>query len=129
MPYSKLWKVVYFLYPPVLRVLEKVKVHNLRQDYYLGQLSTNYKIEELSSYLQSQGFEPAILAWKDPDELVSMRKVDQGIYQYHLRVYSDGEVRGHYEYSSEGNPWGHIFEKCFEARKEFFESLLEGKLQ
>lgn len=71
-----------------------------------------------------EGFEKAILTWKDPGELVNMRKIDQQVFQYHIRLFSDGEIRGHHEYSSEGSPWSHIFEKGFQESKEYFEKLL-----
>ena len=123
------WDYVYIIYPPVLRKLEKIKVHNKRQEFLLGFLKKEVSVEEVNTYLSRQGFEKAILAWKDPDEAVSMRKIDLKIYQYHIRVYKDKEVRGHYEYSSEGNPWGHVREKCFEPRQEYFKSLLRDYLK
>lgn len=121
---SLLWNIIYTLYPPVLRVLEKLKIHNTCQPYHLGYLDERYTELELRRLLEKEGFEDAILAWKDPDEILSMRKIDNDVFQYHIRLFADGELRGHYEYSSEGNPWGHIREKCFEPREEYFQSIL-----
>lgn len=119
-----IWKFIYVVYPPILRVLEKIRIHSFRQDFLLGVLKKDANISEIKKFLQSHNYEDVILAWKDPGELLSMRKIDQKIFQYHIRIFNDGEVRTHYEYSSEGNPWGHVFEKCFEPRSEYFKSLL-----
>jgi hypothetical protein len=122
--YSSSWKVVYATYPPLLRILERLRVHSGRQPYFLGNLNPKYRFDELRAYLLSKGFEPAILAWKDTDEILSLRKVDKRIYQWHLRLYSDGEIRGHYEYSSEGNPIGHVLNAAFRRDDESLISIL-----
>lgn len=122
------WNGVYKIYPPLLRVLEKIRIHNFRQDFLVGILKRDSNHLELRAFLVEEGFEEAILAWKDPGELLSMRKIDNEIFQYHVRIFSDGEVRCHYEYSSEGNPWGHIFEIRFEAQKEYFQELFSDYL-
>ncbi len=124
-----LWHFIYTIYPPFLRLLEHGKIHSKRQDFHQGFLSTNNLLTNLRKYLLKQGFEDAILAWKDPHEILSMRKLDQELFQYHLRIFSDGEVRGHYEYSPEGNPWGHIKEHKFEPTIQYFEHLLKPYLK
>ena len=86
-------------------------------------------LTEFWAYLLSPEYEDAVLAWKDPGEVLSMRKVDKLIFQYHLRIYVDGQVRGHYEYSSEGNPWRHITEQKFEPASEYFRPLLNNYLK
>lgn len=127
--YHKAWHIVYKTYPPLLRILEKLGFHKGRQKYPLGFLDeSQHDAKTFEMYLRGLGFEPAILAWKDSDEILSMRKVDKHAFQWHIRLHSDGEVRGHYEYSSEGNPLGHIMESVFEHEKEFFENLLRGYL-
>lgn len=118
-----MWHVIYKIYPPVLRVLEKLKVHNYRQPYLIA-TKENIDIERLRNHLEKEGYEDVILAWKDPGEVLGMRKVDEEKFQYHIRLFEDGEIRGHYEYSSEGNPIGHIFERHFEERPEYFRALL-----
>ena len=121
---SNAWRVVYRAYPPILRVLERLRFHRGRQPYLLGELGASSTPEELGSYLTSRGFEPAILAWKDDSEILSMRKIDDKRFQYHLRLFPDRKIHGHYEYSSEGDPWGHVTEKVFEPRETFFRELL-----
>ena len=118
-----IWRIIYALYPPLLRMLEKLKIHRGRQPYLVGFLKG--EISALKNYLEREGFEDAILAWKDEGEILSMRKINDEIYQYHIRVFDDGEIRAHYEYSSEGNPWGHVREHHFVPKKRFFSELLE----
>ncbi len=126
--YSSAWKVVYATYPRFLRVLERIGFHSGRQPYVLGVLHSKYRPEDLQAHLLAHGFEPALLAWKDSDEILSLRKVDKHVYQLHLRLYSDGEIRGHYEYSSEGNPVGHVFNSAFRKGDDVFIPLLDGYL-
>jgi hypothetical protein len=121
---SRFWLIVYVFYPPILRVLETIGVHRTRQDFLLGHLSVSCSAAELEAHLIGHGFERAILAWKEPGEVLSLRKLDREIFQYHLRLYEDGELRGHYEYSSEGNSLAHVIETCFEARHEHFHEFL-----
>ena len=127
--YSKLWKILYVMYPPLLRLLEKFGFHRGRQEYHVGYLRPNYTLKEIRNYLVRKGFENAILAWKDSDEVLSMRLVHNKIFQYHIRMYKDMEIRGHYEYSSEGSPLKHISGKYFLQEKEFFQSLLRRYLK
>lgn len=129
--YSKrfVWRNVYRFYPRILRILEKIKIHNVRQDYLIGKLVDNFDLNEVKNVLTQNGFENAILSWKDPGEVINMRLVDKDLYQYHIRIFNDGEVRGHYEYSSEGNPWKHVKEGLFVEKKEYFSDLLNGFLK
>ncbi|HLC71040.1 MAG TPA: hypothetical protein VJI32_03480 [Candidatus Nanoarchaeia archaeon] len=124
-----LWRGIYIIYPPLLRLLEHCNIHVKRQDFRLGVLNHKASWKDIKKYLIKQGFEDAILAWKDPDEILSMRKIDKEIFQYHLRIFSDMEVRGHYEYSSEGNPWRHVTEKKFEPASNYFNTLLKSYLK
>lgn len=73
--------------------------------------------------LENKGFEKAKLSWKDTDEILNMRLLDKE-FQYHLRLFNDMEIRGHYEYASEAHPWWHINEKIFENRSDFFKKIL-----
>jgi hypothetical protein len=126
---KKSWilRFVYKVLPPVLRVLEKLKFHNYKQPWVLGHLSKGYSKKDLRKLLVKNGFEDVILTWRDPGEVLGMRKVDKGVFQYHVRLFDDGEIRGHYEYSSEGHAWNHAIEKGFEPRQKYFEKLL-GRL-
>jgi hypothetical protein len=129
--YSPLWILMYKGYPPLLRVLEKLRIHKKRQDFLIGHTKKKTRFSVIKRHLGKQGFEDAVLAWKDPGETISMRKVDpkDQRFQYHIRIFSDREVRCHYEYSSEGNGIGHIFESVFEKREKEFKKFLEGFLR
>ncbi len=127
--YKGVWPIIYMIYPPFLRILEKFGIHNTKQDYHLGFLKENTDINQVKKRLESLEFEHAILAWRDRNEVLSMRKIHKKIFQYHIRAYSDGEVRAHYEYSSEGAPLKHILEKRFTLEHDFFKQVLDDYLR
>ncbi len=127
--YGGVWNIAYKTYPKLLRILESVGVHSGRQPFLLGRLHPRYTSDNLKAHLKANGFETAVLAWKDTDEVLSMRKVNEHAFQWHIRLYTDGEIRGHYEYSSEGNPLGHVLGKLFKPEKEFFGALLGDFLE
>lgn len=119
-----LWSIIYLCWPCVLRVLEWMRVHNYRQDFLIGAIPIDRR-SELQTFLTDQGFEQVALAWRDPGQVMSLRKiVDGGMWQYHLRLFNDGELRGHLEYAPEAKPFEHIIEKGL-RRDEKFEQLLE----
>lgn len=119
-----IWKIIYFIYPPFLRILEAFHFHQTRQDFLLGFKNKKYSSTDLKNFLLQQGFSTAVLAWKDPGEVFGLRLIDKKVFQHHIRLFSDGEIRGHYEYSSEGNSFGHIFNVGFRDDRDFFKSLL-----
>ena len=116
--------IFYRVWPPVTRTLEFCGFHAFRQRFILGNLASGFNKEKLKARLVLCGFERAILAWKDPGEVLSMRKVHNRIFQYHVRLFIDGEIRGHFEYSPEADPIRHFFECYFEPETDFFRKLL-----
>jgi hypothetical protein len=98
--------------------------HVGRQDYLLGTITPGRTIEELTNHLISKGFGNHFVAWKDEGEVVGLRSVDDFYYQYHIRIFEDGEVRGHYEFTPESYPIAHMKEIGQEARTAFFLSVL-----
>ena len=124
--YSKkiFWRIIYRIWPPVLRLIEFLKIHNARQRYLLGYLSPDYNREQLIEFLLMQGFEFAYIAFKDPGEVLGMRRLDTPLYQYHIRLFKDGEIRGHYEYTPEARPVAHSIETGMQHRKDVFQKLL-----
>ncbi len=72
-------------------------------------------------------------AFVDPDEAFGMRKLCEKNckYQYHVRVFSDGEIRGHYEKTPEDHPFDHLHEIDFQDKREdfmeFFGEYIEHK--
>lgn len=126
--FKSFWKFAYVVWPPVTRVCEHLGFHGFRQKFLLGHLNANFNKDDLVEFLSKKGFEFTILAWHDPGEIVSMRKVDKNIYQHHIRLFVDGEIRAHYEYSPESSPWGHFWEAHFVPETEFYRELLNGYL-
>ncbi|MDO8482513.1 MAG: hypothetical protein Q7S86_01685 [bacterium] len=122
--YTGFWNLFYKVWPPCTRVLEWLGFHSHRQRYLLGHLQSSYNKVDLKRLLSDKGFEHAILAWQDPGEILSMRRIDNRIFQHHIRLFVDGEIRAHYEYSPEAHTFKHFFEVHFEAEVEFFRKLL-----
>jgi len=123
--YSKVWHIAYAIQPPIRKVLQATGSHKKRGEYLLGLLNTEkYTLADFNAYLISIGFERTKLAWKEPGEILSLRRVDGLKFQWHIRVFDDGEVRGHYELSPESSPIKHLRNKVFNDDKEFLHSLL-----
>ncbi|MSR78984.1 MAG: hypothetical protein EXS59_02455 [Candidatus Taylorbacteria bacterium] len=122
--YKSFWSFFYKIWPPCTRVFEKLGFHDLRQRYLLGRLATKCNIDEFQEYLRNKGFHPVELAWRDPGEIFSMRKIDKGIYQFHIRIFRDGEILGHYEYSPESHILKHFLEIGFKPETESFRQIL-----
>jgi len=99
-----------------------------RQPYILGTIAPHLTIEEFVSYLVEKGYAYHRVAWEDDGEVVSLRHVKNFIYQYHIRVFQDREVRGHYEYTPECYPLLHLFDVGFEDRREEFMALFGDRI-
>ncbi|MDO8564875.1 MAG: hypothetical protein Q7R88_02675 [bacterium] len=101
--------------------------HEGRQRYSLGFLKPERTMEELLAHVKEQGFSNHFIAWVDDGELCSLRRIAADPrYQYHLRIFKDGEVRGHYECTPEAHPIWHFTERGLEERREEFLTFLEG---
>lgn len=122
------WKFIYTFWPSVLRMYE-VFFHHHRQDFLIGRLISRKSADDLKSHLAKHGFERAIIALKDPGEILDMRQMDGKEFQYHIRLFDNGEIRAHYEYAPEAHPITHCFNVCQEARKKHFKKLLNGYLE
>jgi hypothetical protein len=82
--------------------------HEGRQRYLLGYIAPHVSMQEFVEHIVAQGFAKLSVAWKDEGELLSLRRVDNFTHQYHIRIFNDGEVRGHYEYTPECYPYAHL---------------------
>ena len=91
-----------------------------RKDFLLGYVAPGQTIKEFVSYLVDKGYGNHFVAWHDEGQVVSLRYVEDFVYQYHVRVFEDGEVRGHYEYTPECHPVLHLKEIGLQDRREFF---------
>jgi hypothetical protein len=95
-----------------------------RQRFHIGWLAQGKTFEQFKAHLQEQGFGNHFIAWTDPGQVLSWRKLESFEQQYHIRVFEDGEVRGHFEYTPEAYPVKHFKEIGEEARTEKFVKLL-----
>ena len=118
------WDFAYLVWPPCIRTAEALGFHDFRQKFLLGHLNSHFNKESLENFLVSKGFEPVLIAWRDPGEVMSLRRIDKGIFQHHIRLFVDGEIRAHYEYSPEARPFDHFWEALFKPETEFFKKLL-----
>jgi hypothetical protein len=118
------WSLAYRVWPPCIRTAEILGFHGFRQNYLLGSLSKRFTKEEFEKYLIDKGFELTVIAWRDPGEVLSVRRIDREVFQHHIRLFDDGEIRAHYEYSPESRPYDHFWEARFDPETEFFKTLL-----
>lgn len=121
------WRLVYALYPYTRNFLLRVGVltHYSRQPYRLGYIREDRSVEELRRYLITKGFHPNPMAWVDPGETLNVRKLLSPHYQYHIRVFSNHEVKGHFECTPERHPIAHLNELAMLPAKEYFDPLLQ----
>jgi hypothetical protein len=102
--------------------------HDIRQPFLLGKLSPNRTVEDFVKFLIGQGYGNHFIAWKDKGEIVSLRNVKSFAMQYHIRIFEDGEIRGHYEYTPECHPVWHMKEIGMEDRSSEFKNFLKDWL-
>lgn len=118
------WKGLYPIWPYFVRWFSFLHKDG-RQQYLLGWLPEKYELEDLKKYLsENYNFGNHFVAWHDEGQILSWRKHDGFERQYHLRVFSDGEIRGHYEYTPEHSPLRHFKEIGEEERREEFLNFL-----
>lgn len=102
--------------------------HQGRQNYLLGRLAPGETIESIVGYLLQKGYGNHFIAWEDDGQVVSLRYVENFERQYHIRIFDDGEIRGHYEYTPEYRPLLHVKEIGMEPRFDEFLELLKGRI-
>jgi len=106
------WKLFNPIFPTVRDAWVAMGLisHNIRQPYLYGKLKAGYTANDLRKLLTSAGFVNNYVAWVDPDEVLNMSKVVDEIYQYHVRLFIDGEVRAHHEFTAEAHPFKHLYD-------------------
>ena len=122
-----LWRVYTPCHPFVRNTLVGLGIvrYHGRQEYLLGSIVPERTIDGLIDHLvHTAGFGNHFVAWKDDGEVVSLRYVENFTYQYHLRVFENREVRGHYEYTPECYPIAHLREVAMEDRRDRFSEWL-----
>lgn len=116
------WKLISPGYVWGMNVLLRLHIihHHGRQEYLIGTLAPGTDFNAFLQYLAREKWTNHFIAWHDDDQLVSVRKLVSFTWQYHLRIFKDGEVRGHYEYTPESHPRWHLKEVGMEKRREDF---------
>ena len=117
-----IWRFLSPLFLSTRDVLLDLKIirHKGRQEYHVGWLRPDRAIRDFEKHLIKIGFGNHAAAWIDEDEILALRKLDSFRYQYHIRLYRDGEVKGHYEVTPEAGVWNHFLEWEMEPRREDF---------
>jgi hypothetical protein len=132
-----IWSLYTPLHPFFRELLTSIGVVSLkakaakwgeRQDYLIGTIAPGETIESVVDHLVNQEYGNHIIAWKDEGEAVGLRYVDGYKYQYHIRIFEDGEVRAHYEYTPEYHLIHHNKAVGFEDRREKFLAILGDKI-
>ena len=125
---QKTWRFIYKFFPTVQKHLLKWHIvwhQKERQQYHIGWLAPHKTLEELKKHLHSKwGFGNHFVAWTDSGQVLSWRKLENFKDQYHLRVFEDGEIRGHHEFTPEAHPIDHFSEKGEQSRKQDFLKFL-----
>ncbi len=123
------WHIISPGFPYVRDIFTFFKLHSGRQPFHLGWLNPNKSLENFVAYLQTKGFSNHFIAWTDEGQVVSLRRRENFFFQYHLRVFKDGQICGHYEKTPEHDPIGHFCEAVFEPRRQAFLKWLGGWIQ
>lgn len=115
-----------FWVPATRRALETFRlVRNNRQPFLIGKLKDEVTAERVITHLKYTGFDHTALAWQDHGQIASLRKLIDQERQCHIRIFNDGEVRGHIEYAPETRPIAHLLERHFvPLAAELLEPLL-----
>ena len=116
------WKVIYPVHNITRNALLATGIlsHEGRQLYAFGTLASEKNMEDFLFHLQSQGFGNHFIAWDDDDQVASLRRLDGFERQYHVRIFKDGEIRGHYEFTPEAHPILHYKATGQEHRQSDF---------
>jgi len=126
---QKIWRFIYRSFLKIQEALLKWHIiqHNKeRQRYHIGWLAPGKTLSDLKLHLHSKwGFGNHFVAWKDKGQVLSWRKLADFNDQYHLRVFEDGEIRGHFEFTPEGHPIDHLTERGEEPRLLDFLKFLD----
>ena len=123
------WRFINWLFPYVrdtLLYLRLIYHEQGRQRYHLGDLTPGKTLKDLKLHLADHGFDNHFIAWVDQEELLGLRKLVAPHGQYHIRVFEDFEIRGHYELTPEAHPFHHFMERGMEPRTKDFMQFLQG---
>ena len=112
----------------IVSLRAKAKRWGERQEYLIGTIAPGESIESVVRHLVGHDYGNHFIAWRDQGEVVGLRYVEDFKYQYHIRIFEDGEVRAHYEYTPESYLIRHNKAEGFEDRREHFLKILGDKI-
>lgn len=104
------WRL-YTPFHPIVRdiaIALRVVKHKGRQNFVIGKIAPEKSFKEILNFLVENGYGNHFIAWKDDGEIASLRKVVDFKRQYHVRIFQDREIRGHFEYTPECYPILHF---------------------
>jgi hypothetical protein len=125
------WRVYTPLHPIVRNcalALHIVAPPAERQNFLIGRIAPGISVNEIVNFLISQGYGNHFIAWEDTGQVVSLRRVVGFERQYHVRIFEDGEIRGHYEYTPECYPILHYKAVDQEPRRDDFLQLFGDRI-
>lgn len=126
------WKV-YRPFHPFLRDLGiwlRIVRHSVaRQPFLLGTIDLAHEFKPLIDQLLSVGFAKQSVAWEDDGEIISLSLHESFAFQYHIRIFNDGEVRAHYEHTPEAHPIRHMLEIGMKPAREEFREMIGEKIR
>lgn len=130
-----LWRIMTPITPVVRNAAERVGFRKRyvrhpqgRQNFLLGHIAPGISHRDIVEHLIGQGYGNHFLAWRDDGQVISLRLLENFVYQYHLRIFADGEVRGHYEFTPECYPLRHLRAVGQIDRREVFYRHLGNKI-
>jgi hypothetical protein len=124
------WRIYTPFHPAVRDISLALGIvsHSGRQNFLIGTIAPGFTFQDIVDHLIAHGYGNHFIAWKDEGEIISMRRVVGFKYQYHLRIFEDGEIRGHYEYTPECHPILHFKAVGSTDTRSEFSRLLQGKI-
>lgn len=109
---KKIWGVLTPIFPFLrskfffLRYLRYIG----RENYLIGYIRKDLTLNALEKELKKLGFIRYYVAWIDQGEVLGVRKSVAFEKQYHLRIFDNGEIRGHFELTPEYRAFRHFFD-------------------
>jgi hypothetical protein len=119
------WKGIYPLHNHIRNMLLATHIlsHTGRQVYVFGNLAPGKSVEGFLEHLERHQFGNHFIAWDDDGQVISLRRLDGFEKQYHVRIFKDGEIRGHYEFTPECYPIMHYKSTGQEEKRDDFLSF------
>lgn len=126
-----LWKILEPVWPSLrdLWIWLRLVRQPGRQPYLYGILKPGVTQQQLRQLLKQNGFTNNYLAWVDPDETLNMYKVVNTIWQYHVRLFINDEVRAHHEFTTESHPFKHLYDVGLTSGESYLRPLLAPLLE